>query len=182
MLDECRARLTKAGFGQYEVSAYARPGAQCRHNLNYWTFGDYLGVGAGAHGKLTFPAPGRIVRTTQPREPRRYLAAADGALAQREILAGELPFEFMLNALRLTAGFEEATFVARTGLPWQVVDAAVRTALDAGLLSHTAGGYRPSARGLRFLNDLLLGFLAETPKNSGASTLSMATPEAPAIA
>jgi oxygen-independent coproporphyrinogen-3 oxidase len=182
MLDECRARLTEAGFGQYEVSAYARPGAECRHNLNYWTFGDYLGVGAGAHGKLTFPAPGRIVRTTQPREPRRYLAAADGALAQREILAGELPFEFMLNALRLTAGFEEATFVARTGLAWQVVDAAVRAALAAGLLSRTAGGYRPSGRGLRFLNDLLLGFLPETPKNSGASALSMATAEVPAIA
>ena len=182
MLDECRARLTKAGFGHYEVSAYARPGAQCRHNLNYWTFGDYLGVGAGAHGKLTLPAPGRIVRTTQPREPRRYLAAADGALAQREILAAELPFEFMLNALRLTAGFEEATFVARTGLAWQVVDAAVRAALDAGLLSRTAGGYRPSPHGLRFLNDLLLRFLPETPKNSGASALSMATPEVPATA
>jgi len=88
----------------------------------------------------------------------------------------------MLNALRLTAGFEEATFVARTGLAWQVVDAAVRSALDAGLLLRTAGGYRPSARGLRFLNDLLLGFLPETPKNSGASALSMATPEVPAMA
>ena len=164
------------------MSAYARPGAQCRHNLNYWTFGDYLGVGAGAHGKLTFALRQQIVRTTQPREPRRYLAAADGALAQREILAAELPFEFMLNALRLTAGFEEATFVARTGLAWHVVDAAVRAALDAGLLSRTASGYRPSAHGLRFLNDLLLGFLPETPKNSGASALSMATPEVPATA
>jgi oxygen-independent coproporphyrinogen-3 oxidase len=181
MLEECRARLSAAGFAQYEVSAYARPGAQCRHNLNYWGFGDYLGVGAGAHGKLTFAARGRIVRTTQLREPRRYLAAA-AALAQRAILAEELPFEFMLNALRLTAGFEEATFVARTGLAWQAVDAAVRGALGAGLLLRTAGGYRPSARGLRFLNDLLLGFLPETPKNSGGSALSMATPEVPATA
>jgi putative oxygen-independent coproporphyrinogen III oxidase len=182
MLDECCARLSAARFAQYEVSAYARPGRQCRHNLNYWSFGDYLGAGAGAHGKLTIPALGRIVRTTQPREPRRYLAAAAAAFTQREILEAELPFEFMLNALRLTAGFEEATFVARTGLAWQVVDAAVRAALDAGLLLRTAGGYRPSARGLRFLNDLLLGFLPETPKNSGASALSMATPEVPAVA
>ena len=182
MLDACLARLAAAGFAQYEVSAYARPGAQCRHNLNYWTFGDYLGVGAGAHGKLTFAALGRIVRTMQPREPRRYFAAPDATLGQRAILAEQLPFEFMLNALRLTAGFEEATFVARTGLTWQVVDAAVRAALDAGLLSRTAGGYRPSARGLRFLNDLLLGFLPETPKNSGASALSMATPEVPETA
>jgi coproporphyrinogen III oxidase-like Fe-S oxidoreductase len=159
------------------VSAYARAGAQCRHNLNYWTFGDYLGIGAGAHGKLTFAALGRIVRTTQPREPRRYLAASDATLARRALLEEELPFEFMLNALRLTAGFAEATFVARTGLAWQVVDAAVRAALDAGLLLPTAGGYRPSDRGLRFLNDLLLRFLPETPKNSGASALSMATPE-----
>jgi putative oxygen-independent coproporphyrinogen III oxidase len=182
MLDECGARLSAARFAQYEVSAYARPGRQCRHNLNYWSFGDYLGAGAGAHGKLTFAALGRIVRTTQPREPRRYLAAAAAAFTQREILEAELPFEFMLNALRLTAGFEAEMFVARTGLAWQVVDAAVRAALDAGLLLRTAGGYRPSARGLRFLNDLLLGFLPETPKNSGASALSMATPEVPAVA
>jgi oxygen-independent coproporphyrinogen-3 oxidase len=181
MLDECRARLSAAGFAQYEVSAYARPGAQCRHNLNYWTFGDYLGVGAGAHGKLTFAARGRIVRTTQPREPRRYLAATDEALPTRVIPEQELPFEFMLNALRLTAGFEEAAFVARTGLAWQVVDDAVRAALEAGMLLHTAGGYRPSARGLRFLNDLLIGFLPETSKNAGASALSMATPEVPAV-
>ena len=182
MLDECRARLSAAGFAQYEVSAYARRGTQCRHNLNYWTFGDYLGVGAGAHGKLTFAARGLIVRTTQPREPRRYLAGDEAALVQRTILREELPFEFMLNALRLTAGFEQERFAARTGLPWEVVDAPIRSALGAGLLLRTAEGYRPSARGLRFLNDLLLGFLPETPKNSGASALSMATPEVPATA
>ena len=182
MLEECQARLAAAGFAQYEVSAYARHGAQCRHNLNYWTFGDYLGIGAGAHGKLTFAPTGPIVRTTQPREPRRYLAAPDAALAQRAIHEEELPFEFMLNALRLTTGFEEATFVARTGLAWQVVDTAIAAALEAGLLLRTSRGYRPSARGLQFLNDLLLRFLPETPRNSGASVLSMATPEVPAIA
>ncbi|MBV9727644.1 MAG: radical SAM family heme chaperone HemW, partial [Gammaproteobacteria bacterium] len=105
MLEECRGRLAAHGFAQYEVSAYARAGAQCRHNLNYWNFGDYLGVGAGAHGKLTFAAAARIVRTTQLREPRRYLAAADTALCERSIPTRELPFEFMLNALRLSAGF-----------------------------------------------------------------------------
>jgi putative oxygen-independent coproporphyrinogen III oxidase len=177
MLEECRERLSAAGFAQYGVSAYARPGAQCRHNLNYWTFGDYVGVGAGAHGKLTFAASGRIVRTIQLREPRRYLAAPDAALTQRTILPQDLPFEFMLNALRLTAGFATAIFIARTGLAWEAVEAPVRAALDAGLLASTTEGFRPSARGLRFLNDLLLDFLPETPKNSGASALSMATPE-----
>jgi putative oxygen-independent coproporphyrinogen III oxidase len=177
MLEECGALLSAAGFAQYEVSAYARPGAECRHNLNYWTFGDYLGVGAGAHGKLTFAAAGRIVRTTQLREPRRYLAAMDAALACRPVAPRELPFEFMLNALRLTAGFTRASFIARTGLDWESVAAPLRAALHAGLLIRTVEGYRPSSRGLRFLNDLLLSFLPETPKNTGASALSMATPE-----
>ena len=181
MLEESRALLSSAGFAQYEVSAYARAGAQCRHNLNYWTFGDYLGIGAGAHGKLTFAAAGSVVRTTQLREPRRYLTAPDTALAQRAVSPEDLPFEFMLNALRLTAGFEVETFVSRTGLAWEAVAPTVRAALDVGLLLRTAQGYRPSARGLRFLNDLLLGFLPETPKNSGASALSMATPEVAAL-
>jgi len=177
MLEECRTRLGVCGFAQYEVSAYARAGAQCRHNLNYWTFGDYLGVGAGAHGKLSFAATARIVRTTQPREPRRYLSAPDAALAQRTITKRELPFEFMLNALRLNGGFEMATFTARTGLEEEAIAGSLRAALAAELLLATAVGYRPSARGLRFLNDLLLYFLPETPKKSGRSALSMATPE-----
>lgn len=176
MLEECRGRLAARGFAQYEVSAYARAGAQCRHNLNYWSFGDYLGVGAGAHGKLTFAAAGRIVRTTQLREPRRYLSAPDAALARRTIPPRELAFEFMLNALRLSAGFDVATFTARTGLAPDTIAAPLRAALDAELLLATAAGYRPSARGLSFLNDLLLYFLPETPQNSGASALSMATP------
>ena len=177
MLEECRARLAAAGFAQYEVSAYARDGAQCRHNLNYWTFGDYLGAGAGAHGKLTCAAPSRIVRTTQQREPRRYLACADEAIEQRTISPQDLPFEFMLNALRLTGGFDKTTFSSRTGLPWEAIAGAVRTACAAGLLLVTAEHCRPSAQGQRFLNDLLLHFLPETTENAGASGLSMATPE-----
>jgi putative oxygen-independent coproporphyrinogen III oxidase len=177
MLEECRGRLAAAGFAQYEVSAYARDGAQCRHNLNYWTFGDYLGAGAGAHGKLTCAASSRIVRTTQQREPRRYLGSATAALEQRTISRQDLPFEFMLNALRLTGGFDKTTFSSRTGLSWEAIADAVRTACAAGLLLVTAERCRPSARGQRFLNDLLLYFLPETTENSSASALSMATPE-----
>jgi putative oxygen-independent coproporphyrinogen III oxidase len=174
MLEECGARLAAAGLRQYEVSAYAREGAQCRHNLNYWTFGDYLGVGAGAHGKLTFPARALIERTTQPREPRRYLAAADAALARRAIGADELPFEFMLNALRLTEGFDAPLFTGRTGLEWRTIERRLGAARARGLLIGTETGLRPSSQGLRFLNDLLVGFLPETPKKSDASRLSMA--------
>jgi len=177
MLAECGARLAAAGLAQYEVSAYARPGAQCRHNLNYWTFGDYLGVGAGAHGKLTFAEVGQVVRTTQLREPRRYLASADAVLMRRVIPAHELPFEFMLNALRLSGGFEAAWFPARTGLSWEAIAAPVGAAEARGLLVRTPTGYRPSSRGLQFLNELLLGFLPETPKKTGASRLSMVAPE-----
>ena len=98
------------------MSAYARPERQCRHNLNYWTFGDYLGVGAGAHGKLTYVRAGTVIRTTQAREPRRYLAAVPGALTRNEVAAADLPFEFMLNALRLVEGFPVHRFIERTGL------------------------------------------------------------------
>jgi putative oxygen-independent coproporphyrinogen III oxidase len=178
MLSACDERLGAAGFAHYEVSAYARPAAQCRHNLNYWSFGDYLGVGAGAHGKLTFAGSGQIVRTTQLREPRRYLAAAERDLARRVIAPEELPFEFMLNALRLTTGFAAAAFPARTGLTCELIAGPLHAALARGLLERTADGYRPSALGLRFLNDLLLGFLPETSKKAGASALSMATLEA----
>src|SRR5215470_980381 len=121
MLDECRARLSAAGFAQYEVSAYARPGAQCRHNLNYWSFGDYLGVGAGAHGKITFADRGEIVRTAQQREPRRYQAGSPAAITRTAAKTADLPFEFMMNALRLAEGFETRLFGERTGLEWEVV-------------------------------------------------------------
>jgi oxygen-independent coproporphyrinogen-3 oxidase len=173
MLAACGERLGTAGFAQYEVSAYARAGRRCRHNLNYWTFGDYLGVGAGAHGKLTFPERAQIVRTVQAREPRRYLAAADDTLARRVMPARELPFEFMLNALRLTGGFDAATFAGRTGLAWQEIAAPMDAAITRGLLVRTATGYRPSELGLRFLNDVLLGFMPESPKLPDASALSI---------
>jgi putative oxygen-independent coproporphyrinogen III oxidase len=175
MRDECAAQLASAGFERYEVSAWARPAAECRHNLNYWNFGDYLGIGAGAHGKLTSPARSRVVRTTQLREPRRYLAAADADLARREVSDEELPFEFMLNVLRLTAGFAPVMFTARTGLPWAAIERPIATALARGLLERDVDRYRPSERGLEFLNEMLLAFLPESPKNAGASALSMVT-------
>jgi putative oxygen-independent coproporphyrinogen III oxidase len=179
MLDECTTRLTAAGFGQYEVSAYARPGRQCRHNLNYWSFGDYLGVGAGAHGKLTFPARGEIVRTVQPREPRRYLAAAPGDVTRRSVTAEELPFEFMLNALRLTAGFSLEDFAARTGLGRATIAEPLARLESRGLLVRTAGGYRASDLGLRFLNDLLVNFVPESPDIFRSSAMSMTSADGP---
>jgi len=172
-LEDCASLLAAAGFGHYEVSAYARSGRQCRHNLNYWTFGDYLGVGAGAHGKLTFPARAEIVRTVQPREPRRYLAAAPGELTRRTVSADELPFEFMLNALRLTAGFSLEEFAARTGLAGATIAAPLARLAARGLLERTAGGYGASELGLRFLNDLLVEFMPESPAAGRSSAVSI---------
>ena len=111
MLAECGELLEQKGFAQYEVSAYAAAHRRCRHNLNYWSFGDYLGIGAGAHGKLSLAGAGQVVRTTQVREPRRYLSSAGhGTFTRTPVPAQELPFEFMLNALRLVEGFEVASF------------------------------------------------------------------------
>jgi coproporphyrinogen III oxidase-like Fe-S oxidoreductase len=130
-------------------------------------------VGAGAHGKLTAAARGEIVRTVQPREPRRYLAAPPGELARRVVARSELPFEFMLNALRLTRGFPLAWFGARTGIEVAAIEAPLASLRRRGLLIEAPGGYRPSELGLRFLNELLLEFMPETPKMSGAFGLSI---------
>jgi len=174
MLAACGERLAAAGFAQYEVSGYAQPGRQCRHNLNYWTFGDYLGVGAGAHGKLTF-VPDTIVRTVQPREPRRYLAATPAAaLTRKNVPTADLPFEFMLNALRLVEGFEAATFVERTGVEWEEIAPKVDALIKRKLLIVQGTRLIPTVTGLRFLNDMLLSFLAETPQTTGPFGLSTA--------
>ena len=180
MLAACRDRLGAAGFAQYEVSAYSRPERRCRHNLNYWNFGDYLGVGAGAHGKLTCARSGTITRTTHAREPRRYLAVSPAVPARRAIAAGEVVFEFMLNALRLSEGFAVERFERRTGLAWQSVLPKMRELERRGLVvlgeaSHAAAQrqtVRPTELGLRFLNETLLAFLEEIPKTAGAARLS----------
>jgi putative oxygen-independent coproporphyrinogen III oxidase len=172
ILEACADRLADAGFAQYEVSGYAQPGRQCHHNLNYWTFGDYLGVGAGAHGKLTFPATDSIVRTAQAREPRRYLAAAPVALTRKAVPMVDRAFEFMLNALRLVEGFEIATFTKRTGVQWATVAPKVDELIARQLLAIAGPRLLPTRLGLRFLNDLLLSFLSETPQTTGAFGLS----------
>lgn len=159
MLAACVERLSAAGFEQYETSAYARPGRRARHNSNYWTFGDYVGAGAGAHGKRTDPKRQRIVRTAQPREPRRYMAGAAGPLPERSVEARDLPFEFMLNALRLTGGFERALFETRTGLEWHVVAPILEGLRATGLARSDGSRWAATPLGARFLNDLLLRFL-----------------------
>ena len=174
MLAECTRRVFESGFSHYEVSAYAREGRRCRHNLNYWTFGDYVGLGAGAHGKLT--RDGAVFRTQQLREPRRYLASMPAAVSRSEVAAGDLPFEFMLNALRLVEGFETSLFLERTGLAWETVSATVEGLVGRGLLLQDEVRLKPTAEGLRFLNDLLLSFVPDQrrqrPKMSGPFALS----------
>ena len=145
-----------AGFEHYETAAFARPGARCRHNLNYWEFGDYLGLGAGAHGKVSFAD--RVTRHERAKPPREYLAQA-GSLREKVVPAKELPFEFMLNALRLVEGVPAALFEERTGLPAAAVARRLANAREKGLLEEDAQRIRPTARGRLFLNELLQLFL-----------------------
>jgi putative oxygen-independent coproporphyrinogen III oxidase len=158
--------LSAAGYRQYEVSAYAQPGAECRHNLNYWLFGDYVGLGAGAHGKISFAQPGRIVRTVKPKQPREYQEqirrASDiaGIGECTPVAEADLPFEFMLNALRLNGGFATRDYENRTGLPMAGLRQQLSAAEQRGLMAATPAGWRPTELGMRFLNDLQGSFLA----------------------
>ena len=154
-----QALLAEHGFSQYEVSAYARPGKAARHNLNYWSFGDFIGIGAGAHGKLSHP-DGRIVRTWKTRLPKDYLNPAKQFKAgEKSLAADELPFEFLMNALRLTQGVDAELFAKRTGLPLQSLAAARAEAEQKGLLQVEPTRLVATARGQLFLNDLLQYFL-----------------------
>ena len=156
--------LADCGYSQYEVSAYAKDGARCRHNLNYWLFGDYVGIGAGAHGKVSIARPEKILRTVKPKQPREYqIEISRAALSAGDscaIAAADLPFEFMLNALRLNDGFSSDCYRVRTGLRLQSLDERLARAQDRGLLEPVAFGWRPTQLGLRFLNDLQASFLA----------------------
>ncbi|MGF0337192.1 radical SAM family heme chaperone HemW [Ectopseudomonas toyotomiensis] len=155
-----QALLAAEGYAQYEVSAYAQPGKQARHNLNYWTFGDFLGIGAGAHAKLSTPA-GRIQRTWKTRLPKDYLDPAKTFQAgDRPLEADELPFEFLMNVLRLTEGAPAELFSQRTGLPLQQLEQARREAERQGLLQADETRLVATAKGQLFLNDLLQQFLA----------------------
>jgi oxygen-independent coproporphyrinogen-3 oxidase len=157
---QCQQLLADEGYAQYEVSAYCRPGRHCRHNVNYWEFGDYLGVGAGAHGKLT--QSNGITRTERLRQPREYLQRApQERLVQQGVEQRALPFEYMLNALRLVRGFSVGDFENRTGLSRAAIEAPLAAALSKGLLTtDDESHYRPSELGMRFLNDLQALFLA----------------------
>ena len=162
MLDLITDMTGQAGLQRYEVSAYARDGHKCFHNLNYWQFGDYLGIGAGAHSKLSFAH--RIVRQVRFRDPRLYMekALAGQCIAQDdEVSRSDLPFEFMLNALRLKNGFSLPQFTERTGLPMTAIQKALDEAERKGLIERDFARVKPSVRGFDFLNDLQALFLAE---------------------
>ena len=158
---QCQALLSQQGYVQYEVSAYSRPGLECRHNLNYWHFGDYLGLGAGAHGKIT-DAAGRVTRLWKVKHPDAYLASAGtpACLGGVEtVVDAELAFEYMLNRLRLTAGFNAQEFEAATGLPADTILRPIEQALSLKLLETTPEGWRTTPRGRACLNDLQSLFL-----------------------
>jgi putative oxygen-independent coproporphyrinogen III oxidase len=162
--DAVHAALADAGYRQYETSAFARPGRQCSHNTNYWRFGDYLGIGAGAHSKLSFAD--RIVRQVRWKQPQQYLDhVAEGRPLQDEIAVGraDIGFEFMLNALRLTDGVPASLFAERTGYPLSLVASALDTATRKGLLETDPTRLKPTALGRRFLNDLQALFLSSPP-------------------
>ena len=167
MLDRITERTALAEMQRYEVSAYAKPNNRCWHNLNYWQFGDYLGIGAGAHSKLSFAH--RVVRQVRHREPRMFMdhafdaSRADRAVSQSEEVArADLPFEFMLNALRLPDGFLLADFTERTGLPVTVLQSALTRAEEKGLITRDLQRVVPTTRGFDFLSDLQALFLPET--------------------
>lgn len=162
MLDHITARTADAGLARYEVSAYARAGHQCRHNLNYWQFGDYLGIGAGAHGKLSFPH--RVMRQVRWREPRRYMdqALAGEPLAQEnEVSRRDLSFEYALNALRLKDGFSLRDFAERTGQPLSVIRSPLQKAEQQGLIERDLDRVWATPRGFDFLSDLQSLFLPD---------------------
>ena len=162
MLDRITEMTATAGMDRYEISAYAKPGHRCWHNLNYWQFGDYLGIGAGAHSKLSFAH--RVVRQVRFREPRLYMdkALAGTPVAQdSEVSRADLPFEFMLNALRLREGFKLQDFAERTGLPLTAIQAGLVEAERKGLIVRDFARVKPTERGFDFLNDLQALFLAD---------------------
>ena len=182
MQEASASRLAAAGFRQYEVSAWAPPGRECRHNLNYWHFGDYLGIGAGAHGKLTDPLAGAVVRTARVRNPGRYLAASvpEARIEDtRQVAASDLAFEFFLNVLRLADGFSVSSFELRTGLPWSSVVGPVAEAESRGLLrAEPPDRWVPTPLGRRFLNDLQALFLPESASlaaNTDSGGLALAS-------
>ena len=163
MQDMIEAKLSAAGLDHYETSAYAKPGKRSKHNMNYWQFGDYIGIGAGAHGKISYPDPARgITREARFKQPKNYMEKAALGLSNEEekiVSVAELPFEFMLNALRINEGFANSLFVERTGLPISVISRELAKATALGLIERDHLHVKPTAKGRLFLNDLLELFL-----------------------
>lgn len=170
MQEHCQQLLAAAGYAQYEISAYARPGRMAAHNLNYWQFGDYLGIGAGAHGKMTDAKSGSIRRRAKQRTPRAYLehaATPRGIASDIALAAIDLPFEYMMNALRLVDGVPMREFAERTGLGNTAIASILQAALHKGWIIDDADRLQTSALGQRFLNDVIALFLA-TPERRHA--------------
>ena len=162
MQERCQEKLAEAGYAQYEVSAYARANRQCRHNLNYWQFGDYLGIGAGAHGKISNTQSQTILRRAKLRHPDEYLARADSPArisSEQALSQQDAGFEFMLNALRLVDGFPPHLFSDHSGLPISVIEEPLRRAEELELVEWTIQLIKPTEKGRNHLNDLLQLFL-----------------------
>jgi putative oxygen-independent coproporphyrinogen III oxidase len=175
--DAVEAALGAAGYAHYETSAFALPGSESRHNLNYWRFGDYLGIGAGAHSKLSFPD--RILRQVRYRQPEQYLEQVERGtplLEERAIAAGEIGFEFMLNALRLREGFPVALFAERTGFPIALIQKELDSAEQRGLVERDHRMIRPTMLGRRFLNDLQALFLPAASASGRQQRICVKTP------
>lgn len=154
------ALLQQYGYQQYEISAYAKPGQQCRHNLNYWRYGDYLGIGCGAHGKITLPSRNSILRTVKIKHPKGYMDISRGYMDNREqVLPEDRPFEFFMNRFRLLEPCPKADFTAYTGLPLSIIADAIKSAEQQQLLTASASHWQITDKGARYLNDLLTLFI-----------------------
>ena len=162
MQQACARLMSGAGFEQYEISAWSRPGLQCRHNLNYWRYGDYLGIGAGSHGKITLPAEQSIRRRIRHRHPKAWMRAVhegDGLAEDRRLEPSERVFEFFLNQLRLRGGANKSHLASRAGVAWDEVSGRVKQAQEQGLLQDENGYLKPTDLGWRFVNDIQAIFL-----------------------
>jgi len=162
MQQECAEVLSSAGYEQYEVSAWSQPGSRCNHNLNYWRYGDFIGIGAGAHGKITLPAEGSVRRTIRQKHPRAWMQQVrngEGIIEERRLDPPDRIFEFFLNQLRLRDGVLKSQFEPRTGVTWSEVDERVQKVVDKGLLKDENGVLSPTELGWRFVNDIQAVFL-----------------------
>jgi oxygen-independent coproporphyrinogen-3 oxidase len=162
----CQKLLAEYGYQQYEISAYSQQGRQCRHNINYWSFGDYLGIGAGAHGKISTALPANIMRTTKPKQPQQYLRQAKDDRLLQPIKESDLPLEFIMNHLRLKKGFSLETYTQRTGLAAQSLQPALGQCVEQGLLLEHGQHYQCSEKGWHFLDSILENFLSTEITNA----------------